>query len=147
MALLPCAGEPGLYDAVLFDDTPGPARNQAMHRAAALCSTCPAPCPQKVTAGTVPVELVLLEPDWLPPAREGVAEPELPKFGPRPRQPARVVGFEYVRTDQRVTAWARMAAEQAALGRSTAVIALDLCVDETTAAELIRLHHAQTNAA
>uniref|UniRef100_UPI000518D1C8 hypothetical protein n=1 Tax=Streptomyces capuensis TaxID=1464056 RepID=UPI000518D1C8 len=78
---VPCTGRSDLYDLVLFDDDASATeRTQAVHQAAALCTTCPAPCDQKVTVDTTPVELVLLEPGWMPPAREGKPEPE-PKAG------------------------------------------------------------------
>lgn len=148
MAQLPCTGQTALYDLVLFDDTTaGPARAEAQHRAAALCAACPAPCEQQVTVDTVPQTLVLLPSDWLPPAREGKPEPEQRTPRRRQRETLPPVGRDYVRPAQRVTAWARMAGEDAARGRSLADIALDLCVSEDTAAELIRIHSVQTRSA
>lgn len=150
MTTLPCAGNAALYDLVLFEEDADPRqRQQAVHRAAALCAGCPAPCPEKVTADSSPRELVLLEPDWMPPAREGRPEPK-----PAPRRTwsadrraaaAMTVGRDYVPAAKRVSAWARMAAEYAAAGMPLAQIADQLCVTEQTAADLIT--HAQQQAA
>jgi hypothetical protein len=46
----------------------------------------------------------------------------------------------YIQPADRPTEWARMAAADAALGRSLTDIATSLCVSEDTAANLIRLH-------
>lgn len=141
---LPCIGNSQLYDIVLFEEAPSDQRTQAVHRAAGLCAGCPSPCEQKVTVDTTPRELVLLDPDWLPPSREGVLEPEVPKFGKgRTRQPELQIGQDYVRPAQRVNAWARMAAERANIGHRVADIAIDLCVDEATATALIALGQQQ----
>ncbi|MTE20252.1 hypothetical protein F0L17_14265 [Streptomyces sp. TRM43335] len=146
MTALPCVGRSALYDLALFEEDADPRqRQQAVHRAAALCAGCPAPCPEKVTADSGPRELVLLEPDWMPPAREGQPEPK-----PTPRRKwsadrrkaaAMTVGRDYVPTDRRADAWARAAAEHAAAGMPLAQIAERLCVTEQTAADLIT--HAQ----
>ncbi|HEX5567475.1 MAG TPA: hypothetical protein VFY14_11220 [Streptomyces sp.] len=146
MTALPCVGHAALYDLVLFEeDAPAAQRDQAVHRAAALCAGCPAPCDQKVTADSGPRELVLLEPGWMPPAREGRPEPK-----PAPRRTwsadrraaaAMTVGRDYVPVPQRADAWARMAAEYAAAGMPLVGIAERLCVTEQTAADLIA--HAQ----
>jgi hypothetical protein len=136
----PCLGHADLYDIVLFDDAPTEQRQQAVHRAAALCATCPTPCEQKVTADSGPAELVLLEPDWMPAAREGRPEPEQRTFGGRHRKsdgPA--VGREYVPTGRRASVWAAMAVERAALGHTLLDIATDLCVTEDTARQLIAI--------
>ena len=136
----PCLGHADLYDIVLFGDAPTEQRQQAVHRAAALCATCPSQCDQKVTADSGPVELVLLEPDWMPAAREGRPEPEPRTFGGRRRKPdGPAVGQDYVPTDRRISAWAAMAAERAASGRSVPDIATDLCVSEDTARQLIAI--------
>ncbi|MEU1919317.1 hypothetical protein ABZ742_03990 [Streptomyces albogriseolus] len=133
----PCVGNAALYDAVLFDaDNTSPTeRTQAVHRAAALCRTCLSPCEQKVTVDSRPAELVLLDPDWLPPQREGTPEPE-PRVQTRRRRTSRTDG-DYVPTSQRVTVWAEMCADQAAAGRSITDIAADLCVSEDTVVRLI----------
>ena len=142
---LPCTGRGDLYDLVLFDDeAPADDRVQAVHQAAALCATCPRPCDQKVTADTTPVELVLLEPDWMPPAREGKAEAKPKAHGWRvPNRQRPQIGRDYVPPDKRIQAWARMAASRADLGHSLADIATDLCVSVETAAELIQLGQQQ----
>lgn len=119
MSTLPCTGHTGLYDLVLFDEDAEPAaRTQALHRAAALCAGCPAPCEQKVTADSGPRELVLLADDWMPPAREGRTKPKTPP--------------------KRVAIWARMATEYADQGVPLAQIAERLCVTEATAAALLQ---------
>ena len=133
---LPCIDNAALYDAVLFDDTPEDERQQAVHRAAALCAACPAKCDQMVTTDTGLRELVLLEPEWMPPPREGKPEPELPAFGKkRVRQHAMV--SDYVKPDDRVVVWARLASQRASAGMPLAAIADDLCVTEETAARLL----------
>ncbi|MFI9244205.1 hypothetical protein ACIGXF_16810 [Streptomyces sp. NPDC053086] len=136
----PCLGHADLYDIVLFDDAPTAQRQQAVHRAAALCATCPSQCGQKVTVDSSPVELVLLEADWMPAAREGRPEPE-PRTVPvrRRKQDGPAVGQDYVPTGRRVPAWAVMAAELAASGHSLTDIAADLCVTEDTARQLIAI--------
>ncbi|MEV5261775.1 hypothetical protein AB0L02_27510 [Streptomyces anulatus] len=107
---LPCAGRTTLYDAALYsDDVPPSLRVQAVRQAAALCATCPSPCAQKVTAET----------------SRTTAAPALDCNDIR-------------RPEERVTAWAHMAAERAATGQSLADIAVDLWVDEATAAALIK---------
>lgn len=136
---LPCLGNEALYDTALFDDSPTTVRTQAVHQAAALCRTCPAPCEQKVTVDSTPRELVLLEPDWMPPAREGRPEPEIRVPRRRRRQPVFETGRAYVRPAQRVPVWAAMAAEQAQQGHGLADIAADLCVTEGTAARLVEI--------
>ncbi|URN11305.1 hypothetical protein LUW77_03160 [Streptomyces radiopugnans] len=146
MTALPCVGRAALYGLVLFEEDADPRkRQQAVHRAAALCAGCPAPCPEKVTVTTAPRELVLLETDWMPPTREGRPEPT-----PAPRRKwsadrrkaaAMTVGRDYVPAAQREAVWARMAVEYAAAGMPLAGIAERLCVTEQTAADLIT--HAQ----
>ncbi|MGW7630480.1 hypothetical protein ACWGKO_16315 [Streptomyces griseoincarnatus] len=131
----PCTSHPRLYDLALFDDVPDTDRQQAIHQAAALCATCPSRCDQPITTDSRPAELVLLDPDWLPPQREGKPEPE-PQIQARRRCTSRTDG-DYVPTGQRVTVWAEMCADQAAEGRSVADIAADLCVSEDTAVRLI----------
>jgi len=132
-AALPCVGNADLYDLVLFDDeAPAAARTQAVHRAAALCAGCPRPCEQKVTADSGPAELVLLEPDWMPPQREGRPDPKPQTVSGRKRtkEPDIQVGADYVPTNRRVAVWAEMCADRAALGHSGAHIAGDVCVSE-----------------
>ncbi|KPI31430.1 hypothetical protein OV320_2646 [Actinobacteria bacterium OV320] len=46
---LPCYGHEALYDTALDNLAAAPKRQQAIHQAATLCATCPAPCDQKVT--------------------------------------------------------------------------------------------------
>ena len=136
---VPCLGHADLYDAVLFDEGPSAHREQALHRAAALCGTCPAQCDQMVTIDTSRRELVLLDPDWMPPAREGKPEPEPQVVRKRAKTNLPPIGRDYIRPDQRIAAWARMAAERIAAGRSHADIAEDLCVTEETVGLLIAL--------
>ncbi|MGP3737975.1 hypothetical protein ACTWJ9_33230 (plasmid) [Streptomyces sp. GDS52] len=138
---LPCRGHEALYDIVLFGDGTPQERQQAVHRAAALCGSCPVPCDQKVTADTAPSELLLLEPGWMPPEREGKPEPEprMPARRKRARQPNIKVGADYVPSNRRVAAWAEMCADRAALGHGVADIAADLCVSEDTVTQLIAL--------
>jgi hypothetical protein len=138
-APLPCVGHAGLYDTVLFDDAPSPQREQALHRAAALCGTCPAQCDQVVTIDTGRHELVLLDPDWMPPAREGKPDPEPRVVRKRVKTNLSAIGKDYIRPDQRIAAWARMAAEYVAVGRSLTDIAEELCVTEETVVRLIAL--------
>lgn len=126
----PCIGHEALYDTALFDTAPQRDRLQAVHRAAALCGSCPEPCEQKVTAGSGPVELVLLAPGWMPKAREGK---------PDTAQPGPLSDSTYVPPRKRVAVWAEMAAKRAALGHQLADIAADLLVSEDTARELIAL--------
>ncbi|MEU9444607.1 hypothetical protein AB0D42_27750 [Streptomyces sp. NPDC048304] len=136
----PCLGHADLYDIVLFDDAPSEQRQQAVHRAAALCATCPAQCGDKVTADSQPLELVLLDPEWMPPATEGRPEPEPVKAGGRRRkQDGPEVGQDYVPAGRRVSAWAVMAAERASLGHCLSDIAAGLCVTEDTARQLIAI--------
>ena len=137
MSRLPCTDHADLYDLVLFDDGPAEARSEALRRAAGLCVSCPSPCEQKVGADTAPIELVLLPEDWMPTAREGKPEPKVATPAKRAREVVRGIGFDYVRPDQRVAAWARMAGEHAARGDSLPAIAAALCVSESTAAALI----------
>jgi len=136
---LPCRGNAALYDLVLFEDGASPERQQAVHRAVVLCASCPTPCELKVTADSGPAELVLLEPGWMPPEREGRPEPQ-------PRMPVRrkrdagsdiQVGADYVPTTRRVAVWAGMCADRAALGHSVSDIAAELCVSEDTITRLI----------
>ncbi|HET6636700.1 MAG TPA: hypothetical protein VFH77_16915 [Streptomyces sp.] len=134
---LPCAGHPGLYDAVLFPDdgqTPDPA---ARAEAARLCAGCPTPCGEKVTADTGPAEVALLDEDWLPPATEGHAEPAAPAPKRRERRYVPPTGRDYVPTHRRLTAWQRMATEMAQAGRPLDEIALQLAVSADTAQRLI----------
>ena len=141
-AALPCVGNADLYDLVLFDDeAPAAERAQAVHRASALCAGCRRPCEQKVTIDSGPAELVLLEPNWMPPQREGKPNPEAKAFGgrKRTRKPDIKVGADYVATNRRVAVWAEMCAERAALGHSVADIAVDLCVGEKAVTELIAI--------
>ena len=141
----PCTGRADLYDIVLFDDAPATERTQAVHQAAALCATCTAPCDQKVTVSTTPVELVLLEPGWMPPTHEGRPEQKPKAGGWRvPNRQTISLGRDYVRPNQRVAVWARMAAERAAMGHKLGDIAVELCVSEDTAAELIRINQQAT---
>lgn len=140
MTALPCVGNADLYDLVLFDDeAPATERTQAVHRAAALCAGCPRPCEQKVTTDSGPTELVLLEPNWMPPQREGKPDPEPKAVGGRKRtkEPDIQVGADYVATNRRVAVWAEMCADRADLGHSVADIAADLCVSEDTVTRLI----------
>lgn len=138
---LPCVGNAALYDLVLFEDGDSAERQQAVHRAAALCASCPAPCDQKVTADSGPAELVLLESDWMPPQREGKPDPEprMPVRRKRTKQPDIQVGADYVPTNRRVAVWAELCADRATLGHSVTDIALDLYVSEDTAAQLLIL--------
>ncbi|MFD3741616.1 hypothetical protein [Streptomyces sp. NPDC058629] len=107
---LPCAGQTTLYDAALYsDDVPPALRARAVRQAAALCATCPSPCDQQVTASTS-----------------------------HAMAPAALDGGCIRRPEERVSAWAHMAAERAAAGQSLADIAVDLWVDEATAAALIK---------
>ncbi|MBV9023350.1 MAG: hypothetical protein JO362_06055 [Streptomycetaceae bacterium] len=134
----PCVGHSAVYDAALYDDhLPAAQRAQAVHTAAALCNGCPiaASCTERVTADTAPRELVLLPDDWMPPEREGIPEPEIRTFGPKPK--AIVTGFDYVRPQQRPAAWARMAAGLAGRGRTVAQIADELCVSEDAVRALL----------
>ena len=141
--MTPCLGHADLYDIALFDDAPAQQRQQAVHRAAALCATCPNPCEQKVTTDSAPVELVLLEPDWMPPQREGRPDLQPRAAGrKRTRQPDTVVDQDYVPASRRVAAWASMAADRAALSHPVADIAADLCVSEDTARQLITIGRA-----
>jgi hypothetical protein len=130
-----------VYDA-LFDDVPEAQRTTAQATAAALCGKCPNPCGDKVTADTGARHLELLPIGWMPPSSEGIPEPEQPAFGKtRRRQHDPGIGQDYVPTDKRVKAWARMAAERAAQGWTLADIALDLCVSEDTAQRLLAITH------
>lgn len=138
--VLPCRGNAALYDIALFGEGASAERVQAVHRAAALCGSCPARCDQMVTVDSAPAELVLLEPDWLPPAREGRPEPQ-PRMPVRRRDthPDIQVGVDYVAPDKRVAVWAAMAAERASAGHSFGVIATDLCVPVDAVARLVEM--------
>lgn len=142
MSALPCTGRSALYDLVLFDDdAPADKRDAARTEAASLCARCPSPCPERVTADTAPRHLALLDDGWMPPATEGRAEqvPPPPRTWSADRRAAAAVavGRDYVRPHQRPAAWARMAADLAAKGRTLGEIAADLCVSEDTAAALL----------
>ena len=142
MTALPCVGRSALFDLVLFnDEAPADERAAARAEAAGLCARCPSPCPEKVTADTAPRHLVLLDDDWMPPAAEGKPEPQVPAArtwsADRRAGAAVTVGHGYVRPHQRPAAWARMAADLAARGRTLAEIAASLCVSEDTAAALL----------
>lgn len=133
MSITPCVGREQLYDLALFStDAPAADRQQAVHRAAALCATCPTQCGQPVTVDSEPAPLVLLEHGWMPPTREG-------KPGPKPRAERRHDRPAYVPPQQRVEAWAAMAAWRASRGCSVADIAEALLVSEDTAVRLIEL--------
>lgn len=137
---LPCLGNEAIYDTALYDTATPTDRQQAIHRAAALCAGCPAQCGDMVTTATAPRELVLLNLDWMPPAREGRPDPTpAPRPVGRRRSPAPPVGREYVKPERRVTVWASMAARQAATGMPLAAIADSLCVTEDTAARLLEI--------
>jgi hypothetical protein len=136
----PCVGNAVLYDTALFGDATPTDRQQAIHRAAALCATCPAQCDAMVTTATAPRELVLLDLDWMPPAQEGRPDPTpAPRPVGRRRNPVPPVGREYVKPDRRVSVWATMAARQAAFGMPLAAIAESLCVTEDTAVRLLEI--------
>ncbi|WP_086562014.1 hypothetical protein [Streptomyces africanus] len=139
--ILPCKGHEALYDIVLFDDSNTAERQQATHRAAALCATCPMQCDQMVTAGSKPAPLVLLEADWTPPEHRVAAVPSRRKAsgGRRPRKPRIGVDFEHFRRDQRIAVWARMAAERDDAGLPLSAIAVELCVSVETAARLLEM--------
>lgn len=143
MTVLPCFGNQAVYDA-LFDDVPAAQRQAAQAEAASLCGRCPSPCADKVTAAAAPRVLELLPTGWMPPATEGRPEPEIPTVGKRrARDTAPGIGCDYVPTDKRVQAWARMAGERAAQGWQLADIALELCVTEDTAQRLLNLTRAR----
>lgn len=131
----PCVGHATLYDA-LFDDEQPEQRAAAQQQAAALCATCPTPCPQKVTASSPPRTSELLDEEWLPPSREGRPEPQVPKTrtwsAERRAGAAFAVGRAYIKPQQRPAAWARMAAGLAAEGRTPTQIADALCVSTDT---------------
>lgn len=139
-AVLPCVGNAALYDIVLFGEGTPAERQQALHRAAALCGSCPARCDQMVTVDSGPADLVLLEPGWMPPAREGRAEPQ-PRMPVRKRDahPDVQVGVDYVAPGERVAVWAAMAAERVAAGHSFGAIATDLCVPVDAVARLVEM--------
>lgn len=159
---LPCTGRTALYDAVLWPDEGAEPNPAARATAARLCAACPAPCEQKVTAGTAPRTVVLLDEDWLPEEREGRREDDssepwhgtlagVPTYQcdcrrcvrsyenyKAGREAARIrVGSDYVRPEQRTDVWARMAASMADEGRSIEQIALELCVTADTARALL----------
>lgn len=72
-----------------------------------------------------------------PPASKPEPEPRV--YRRRGQTDGPKVGQDYVPTNRRITAWAAMAAERSALGHSLADIALDLCVTEDTAAQLLAM--------
>jgi hypothetical protein len=146
--VLPCRGNEALYDIVLFGEGTQAERRQAKHRAAALCASCPVQCDQIVTVDTAPRELVLLEPGWMPPEREGTPDPEprMPVRGKRTQHPDIKVGADYVSPNRRVTVWAEAAAAKAAAGMPLAAIADDLCVTVETAQRLLEIGRAVTAA-
>lgn len=134
----PCVGNAALYDTALFDDATPTDRQQAIHRAAALCASCPIQCDQMVTTTTAPRELVLLDLDWMPPAQEGRPDPTpAPQTVRRRRAAVPSVGREYVKPDQRIAVWARMAAERAATGMPLTLIADELCVSVEVVGRLL----------
>lgn len=140
----PCITAPHLYDAVLFDeDVAEGTRDTARREAARLCAGCPmvAGCADRVTADTAPRHLASLPDGWMPPVTEGRAAPVEPPrrtwSAERRAGAAITVGRDYIRPHQRLTAWARMAAEDAARGASVAEIAWSLCVSEDTVRALL----------
>jgi hypothetical protein len=145
-AATPCVGNSEVYDIVLYDeDVTAEQRAQAVHQAAALCNGCPiaGTCSERVTIDTERRELVLLPEEWLPPVREGRAEPaEAPKrrwSAERLAGAEMAVGRDYVRPAQRPAAWARMAADLAADGQTVPQIAEALCVTVATVEALLRM--------
>ncbi|MFM9589838.1 hypothetical protein ACKI1J_15055 [Streptomyces scabiei] len=135
----PCVGHADLYDTALFDDATPTDRQQAIHRAAALCASCPTQCDQIVTADTKSAPLLRLEADWTPPQRREAAALSLRKAsgGRRPHKPRIGVDFEHYRPDQRVAVWARMAAERAEEGMPPRLIADELCVSVEVVGRLL----------
>lgn len=144
MTVTPCVGHADLYDTALYDeDAPAAQRAQAIHQAAALCNGCPlaAACEGRVTLDAAPAELVLLPDGWMPPEREGIPQPEAPVrrgwSANRRAAAAMATGREYVKPEKRPAAWARMAADLIAEGRSVAQVADALCISEDTVRTLL----------
>ncbi|MFI6055471.1 hypothetical protein ACIBCO_35965 [Streptomyces violascens] len=168
-ATLPCVGHEAVYDA-LFDDAPADLRADAQAKAVALCARCPRPCPDQVITVSEPRTAPELPDGWLPEQREGRAlytgreswhgtPSGITTYGcpcqacadahtahtnrlkaislGRPMAKSRA----YIPTKNRVAAFARMALDLHREGRTTADIALALCVSETDAQRLI--DHAQ----
>ncbi|MFF8610851.1 hypothetical protein ACF06X_33635 [Streptomyces sp. NPDC015346] len=114
MPALPCTGQATLYDLVLFDDAPADTRTQAVHRAAALCATCPTPCPEKV----------------LPPAP--ASTPTTAR-----RTPTVPDHIAVAATRQRMTDWTEMVHTMAAADMPVSAIAAGLYVSEQTVTALL----------
>lgn len=164
-ATLPCFGNADIYDA-LFDDEQAALLAAAQAKAAALCSQCPAPCPDKVTVSSSPRTAELLPMGWLPPTKDGRPQytgdekwhgtpAGLATYGcqcwrcqeahtnhKNPHNPHSLgksprTGGGYVPTNQRVAKWAQMAADLNRRGRTVAQIAEELYVTDDTARALL----------
>ncbi|MHA4819447.1 hypothetical protein ACXZ65_34420 [Streptomyces aculeolatus] len=68
--VLPCLGREAIYDA-LFDDIAPDRRAAALTEAVQLCSRCPSPCEQQVTAASGPRTAEELPLGWMPAERDG----------------------------------------------------------------------------
>lgn len=153
--VLPCQGKEALYDIVLFGEG-GPAeREQAVHQAAALCGSCPAPCELKVTVGICPERKCPSYRGYLAHKKRGEDACEGSKAAKRvydraryakdpvkARAPQRAYEarnrFPLV-VPERIALMAGMAAELAADGRTDEEVAAGLCVSEEVAVELIAM--------
>lgn len=166
-SVLPCVGQQAVYDA-LFDDVPAATRAAAQATALTLCSRCPLPCPDQVTAASAPRAVEILYDDWMPGETDGRPQYDGTErwhgtasgvtvhgcschrcqtahdAGRARRQEAAAarsirVGGEYVKPSQRPARWAAMAADLEQRGRTLAQIALELCVSEDTVRALLAL--------
>lgn len=134
--VLPCTTQPNVYDVLLDEESNTSAYKAARDTAIRLCSTCPTPCPQMVTLDSAPpIVDDFDDTEWIPTPAPVVLLP----VGPTRRRPEYFppTGRDYVRPERRPAAWARMAAELAAEGRSVPDIALALCVSEDTVTALL----------
>lgn len=159
-AALPCLGHEDIYDA-LFDDVAPDRQAAARTEAVQLCSRCPSPCEQQVTATSGPRTTKELPLDWMPADRDG--QPQytgteswhgtaagVPTHGchcqpcvkayaahcERQQNTALArriqVGQSYVCPADRVEHWARWAADLNAAGWSPNAIADQVCVPPAT---------------
>jgi hypothetical protein len=129
-----------VFDA-LFDDE-APERRTAAHQVAVrLCASCPAPCPEQVTAGSGPrsSSAVVLDDAEVTGREERPARKQSRIAAWCAANPVPWQSEAYVPPARRAEAHAREAAHLASLGLTVAQVADRLCVTVETAAALLRL--------